>query len=232
VKFRNIFSISQTPFLLAITGLGVLLVAFLVAMYDYSRSDEDLLKTVEQNIQTDFNDFVHKVENQEFVDNSTDLLVCRLAYDTTENEGKLLSWMGHHYLPPFQNIAKLSNLSTQKVLNYGNKIYYQIRKKTKDGIYVFLIPISIKYEIVNDFLKPYIFLGRYYPKISQADIQQVTLTTIRPKTPAIVLRDTEGRPLFFIENIPILQIRKPLRSIVLGAFCLGWCLLIAAGYHI
>ncbi|MFN0203246.1 MAG: ATP-binding protein [Bacteroidia bacterium] len=216
---------------MATLGGAILVIAILLAVYDYSRSDADLLKTVEENIQKDFNDLTYKIENQKPLGISSDLLVCKLLYDSVENDGKLLNWLGHHYLPPFQNIGKIGNVPIQQVLNYGNKIYYQIRKRVEGGTAVYLIPISIRYEIVNDFLKPYIFLGRYYPKISQADIQQVSLTTIRPKSDAIVLRTPLGRPLFYIENIPLLQIRKPIRQVVLLLIVLGWALCTAAAYH-
>lgn len=214
-------------FFVSAIGCLLLLLSALFVFYDKQHSDEQIFQSLERNIQADFNELVGEIKKNSPKSINSAYPVCHLTYDL---DGKLANWDNQHSLPPFAYLVRIGNLPNTEVLNFSDKIYYQIRKRSKDTTHLFLIPISIHYNISNDFLRPYVFLGRYYAETDLADLQQIRLGTLKKGKP-LVLRNPMGVPLFYIENLSSYHFRAKVRILAFALGLLGLFLLVFSTYR-
>ena len=207
-------------------GLLLLLASGILYTVDYFRSDDDISVYVQQKLQQDFEQTI-----QYFTLPQNDRFgwekfyhACELWYDKS---GRLIDWSENQYLPPQDTILKLKKVPSEKVVEFQNQAHYQIRKKYGDSTYIALIPIFQSYEINNQFLVPYIFLGRWQDdrRFSDQDLRNLKVNVGKGER-GTQIYDPYGLPVFSLEYLPITEFRSELRYSVLllligGVFCIA-----------
>ena len=211
------------PWLLA--GSLLLFVSVALYLYDQGESDHDVLLGVEQAWQRDLEAAIAYYQAQ---DPDPDLPVppgevCRLLYAPS---GRLESWSNNEYLPQQKLIDRLSDIPISRLVTIGNRAYYQIRVVKGAHTEVRLLPLYIRYEVNNEFLVPYIYLGRWattlYDQSRNKNIRRM-LVSVGPteREGDLQLLDPEGGILLTLRNVPVVPFRRNIRLAVLVFFLLG-----------
>ncbi|MEM6764735.1 MAG: ATP-binding protein [Bacteroidota bacterium] len=207
-------------------GLLLLLVSGILYTVDYFRSDEDISMYVQHKLQRDFEQTVqyYNLSEKDRYGWEKFYHACELWYDKS---GHLTDWSENQFLPPQDTILKLRRVPTEKVVKFQNQAHYQIRKKYGDSTYIALIPIHQSYEINNQFLIPYIFLGRWQDdaRFSDQDLRNLKVNIDKGER-GIQIYDPYGLPVFSLEYLPLTEFRSEIRYSVLllligGVFCIS-----------
>ena len=206
-------------------GSFFLLISAVLYAYDLTWSDEDILQTVKADIQTSFESclsyYSKRSPRSEVME---ECLACELVYNVRD---ELTYWTENQYLPSEQEIGDFSKVKTDKILSFRNRIYYQIRNANPDSTRIVLIPISITYDVNNDFLIPYTFLGRRGEKLSNPEKKAIAVSIDPRNSEGLEIRDLEGSQVFTIQYLPVEAFRRPVRMAVLiflGLAFLAFCI--------
>lgn len=198
-------------------GLLLLIITVVVYTDDRLRSDDEIMERIETTLQQDFESCLayYNTEPPRTQPKPEFCIACELIYDRKD---RLTQWSENDYLPAEKEIKRLLSLDTEPVLKLGNRSYYQLRAGQEDQIRVTLVPLNITYEVVNKYLEPYLFLGRwestYQKYIGGVDVGVGT------NDGDINITGTDGTPAFSVSFLPAIAQRKNSRYAVLILFSL------------
>ncbi|MEO0470441.1 MAG: hypothetical protein AAF206_12525, partial [Bacteroidota bacterium] len=200
-----------------IGGLLLLSVSATLYLFDYGRSNEELLAQLEETIQRDFSACIDAADSQGFRESSVETSFCHISQLLYRN-GRLSDWTNNDFLPAERNIKRLRQIPEQPILTLENRSYYQIRKEKRDTTIISLIPLRITYEVKNQFLIPYTFLGTqrsiFDGRQNEIRLNQIVVQ-IGENDGQIVITDDSKEPVLSIRNFPTYPIRESLRLAVL-----------------
>jgi two-component system nitrogen regulation sensor histidine kinase NtrY len=161
-------ALRKLPNLAFLTGMLFVLLALGGWLMDNRRSDADLIADVEQNMQADFLEAVEETVQRsreiakEFKEDKqlevSDDNVVRLVLDAN---CRIVQWSNSELLPSSRILHDLCDFPNFRTLPDRNKLYYYFRHQIPGFTVVTLMPLQIGYKVTNDFLPPYVFLGRY-----------------------------------------------------------------------
>lgn len=199
---------------------GLLLLFLSIGFYTYDRfrTDEQILELVQATLQEDFFACLKYYESDSLstLPKPAYCRACELVYDRTD---RLVSWTENQYLPSEDEIKRLWGLDEGPLLILDGKIYYQLKQGIGDQFRVVLIPLSISYGIVNEFVNPYHFLGRW-ASTYEKDAPYISVIP-GEEAGVIVIRGAEGEPAFSISGLSPYPFRQPVRYAVLGLLVLA-----------
>jgi len=207
-----------------IIGYVYLSLSAILYIYDIYHTDHRLLRKVEANVQKELDHCINALmEKDTAAILAGRCLTCNLQYDFY---GNLESWTQNQYLPTKRFIDQKSKLPKNFVVALDGGIYYQLQSRIKGNWYVNLFPLYIKSELLNDFLTPYVFLGKYYDRLSTAQIRELEVVNanvqpVRDDPSIITLKDPNGKPLYAILNFNPDVLRRNVRVGVFGFLLLG-----------
>ncbi|MEL6673449.1 MAG: hypothetical protein AAFR61_14690, partial [Bacteroidota bacterium] len=196
-------------------------------LFDLDRTDKEIFANFEQQLQADFTETLNFYSTRTDSAFRFDHLVCKLTYDEF---GRLSTWTNNEYLPPQQTIFRLEELPDAEILALDRRNYYQIRHTGPNSTQVILIPILIEYEVRNNYLLPYVFLGdqaSYFTGSSNQRYLQnlfVDVTDLNASAEVQIV-ELQGGVVFTIGNIPSAPFRAGVRYAVLLFLVLGLCVL-------
>ncbi len=205
-------------------GYLCLTVSSALYVYDVYNTDERLLGKLKNHIESSLANCIDQFQNENQDEHST-CISCTLEYDPYNN---LFFWSNNAFLPAQKRIETLDNLSNKKVIQFDGRRYYQIRLRVKSRMKVMLMPLSIDFPVVNDFLSPFVYLGDYYQRLTpdQLRVLQVVDPESNPdpeaqQTSTITIHDPDGDPIYAIENFDPIWLRKNVRIGVFSFLLLG-----------
>ena len=189
----------------------LLLLSAAFFFYDRLRTDEKILNEIQLTLQDDFEACLRYYSAERTPDQEPPqgCVACELEYDKSN---RLIKWSATKYLPRAHDINRLRDLQKGPLMVLGNRTYYQLRRGEGDHTLVDLIPLSITYEINNEFLAPYYFLGRWHEKFRE--YSQYLTFSAGSSEGDIKIRDASGKPAFAISNLIYEPMR--IRNEVLG----------------
>ncbi len=212
-------------------GLLLLLVSTALYLYDLERSEADILSEVQRSLNDDFQACIDRYATGVVLPSAEepDCQACALTYVRMSSGDRLVSWTNNEYLPTeARNINRLRNLENRTLLRSddGRRVYYQLRQQKGDTTLVILLPIHLSYEVNNEFLPPYIFLGRWqellYGHRDQLYARNLVVNTESADPLAdVVVYDTQDRWVYDLRNVPVLPFRSGIRYTVLVFMLLG-----------
>ena len=192
-------------------------------IYDVYNTDERLINKLTQHIESSLELCINQYSKD--LPPNPECISCTLEYDPYEN---LYSWTNTPFLPAQRRIESQAILQNEKILNLDGRRYYQIRMREKGRIKVILLPLSIEYPILNDFLSPFIYLGKYYEKLNSDQLRTLEVSDPMPyedeaynSTNQITIHDPEGLPLYTIKNFDPIWLRRSVRIGVFSFLLLG-----------
>ncbi len=199
-----------------------LLASLLVFLYDKSLDQDELLEKAQRTLQDDLNRCMAKYDSSLPYEpsESKDCVACELTYSEA---GRLISWTQSEYLPPKDRIERLSKIqAAEDVLETSRRFYVQMLSEEGDRKRVILIPIYIQYQVKNNFLVPFVFLGRYSKLFTYEDRKNVKpfdrvtgSNFVRLESPK------DGSYLITYKGLPVNRLRDPVRRYTLTLFTLG-----------
>ncbi|MEZ4829999.1 MAG: ATP-binding protein [Bacteroidia bacterium] len=219
------------PWLVA--GLLLLLISTVLYLYDMELSDEEILGRVEEKLNEDFRNCVSAYSRELAGEDITPPAHCHACELIYENKtGRLRSWTNQPFLSTQKFLNLLKTLPDSVIIRLENRAYYQLRTPLDDSTDVILIPLHIDYQIKNEFLVPYLFLGRWEETLAgdkkreYLNAMEVAIGDVSfPGTQNIRLTDDLGNTILSYGNVPITPFRAPVRYMVLAFLMLGGLLL-------
>ncbi|MEZ4776069.1 MAG: ATP-binding protein [Bacteroidia bacterium] len=192
-------------------------------------TDEEILIRVEEKLNADFRTCISAYSKDisgDMVSPPENCHACEMIYDI--KTGRLRSWTNQPYLATQKSINLLKSLPDSVIVRMENRAYYQIRTQLGDSTAIVLIPLNISYQVQNDFLIPYIFLGRWEKTLSgdkkreYLNAMQVAIgETTFPGSQNIRLTDDVGNTILSYGNVPVIPFRAPVRYMVIVFLILG-----------
>ncbi|WNJ20385.1 ATP-binding protein [Pontibacter sp. G13] len=191
-------------------GLALLLCSLTLSLVDFFLGDELMLEEIQSDMQTDFEECLeyYQLPPQKRPKNKPEgCIACELTFQRRN----LQSWTENTFLPPQKEIENLRYISNKEVVELANRSYFQKRTLAGDTTHILLIPLHIQYEVDNEFLTPYVFLGRYRSNFLDEDKSylkrlQATAGGIRNQA-EITLKAPSGRVILSIANMPLARLR-------------------------
>ncbi|MEO0895944.1 MAG: ATP-binding protein [Bacteroidota bacterium] len=217
ISTRGSFWLISAAFLFVISAVTYL--------YDADRTDAEIIERIGTEIQEDLHSCIeYLTQNPDLEPGPTDL--CQHTKLVYNSDGLLKSWSDETYLPAQTYIDRLRDISTLPLIQLQDRYYYQIRKDYLDSTNVFLIPLYTSYPVQNQFLVPYVFLGRHRKATSSdRDLDNFREWQITPgeseQEAQIQLLDQEGRTILSIDGMQAMAYRTNLRFFVLIGFFLA-----------
>jgi len=203
-----------------IVGYLCLSTSAVLYVYDIYHADEGLIRKVNTHIQQELNQCIAYYTSEDTtLEKPSSCLSCDLTYNFY---GELISWTNNQYLPAQRYIGNNENLPKSDVVEFDGDIYYQIKRRVGGNMIVHIIPLYIEYNLVNDFLTPYIFLGDYQDKLHTGQLRDLDIINTDARDfssideSAITLEDPYGKPIYAILNFSPGLLRKHVR---MGVFC-------------
>ncbi|MEZ4685676.1 MAG: hypothetical protein R3B47_06300 [Bacteroidia bacterium] len=201
----------------------LLATAIALIIVDIRRGEGIWLSIAENNIQGDLKACIEASVSDD-ANPPAWCALCKLRYN---EEGKLVSWTNNPFLPPLEDIQSLGKLRlSEEFLFSHNRTYYQQWDKIGEEYEVLLAPVHIPYSIDNDFLIPYLFLGRYTDRFEPKDLKAVAPYGALSGQ-YIRLRSPNNTYLLTYKGLPWSPFRKPLRQSVILLICASLALLLA-----
>lgn len=208
-----------------ILGSLLLVVSGSIFMYDFFRSDEEIMLEVQTAVQEDFTGFLQHYENELKADPLIDSLA-RASHLFYNAQGRLVSWSNNTFLPAYEKINRLSYLGTKPVWEVGERAYYVFRNDRQEGTAIVLIPLRIGYNVRNQYLQPYLFMGRYHDLFYDSRANKnidYTISIVGPsdQPSPIIIYDLDGNRVFAYQQLPKEPFRQRDRTAVLVFLVLG-----------
>lgn len=153
----------MTTRLIALGGAVMICVALLLHFWQVGTD----AKQVESNIQADFLELLEdtKATSAQILEEFRpgDLLpedprLVRLMFN---QDCRLVQWSNPERMPESRILKDLCNFPQRRTIPNKNKVYYFQREETAEFKLVTLIPVHVSYKVENEFLPPYVYLGRY-----------------------------------------------------------------------
>ncbi len=203
-----------------IVGYLCLSTSAVLYVYDIYHSDEGLIRKIESHIQGQLNECIQYYSSEDSsLTPPESCLSCKLTYNFY---GDLTSWTNNEYLPAQRYIRTAGILPMSNVVEFDGDIYYQLKRRVRGNTIVHLIPLYINYDLVNDFLSPYVFLGKYSDRLTSGQIRDLEIINTDARNlssideTVITLNDPAGNPIYAILNFNPGILRKNIR---IGVFC-------------
>lgn len=191
-------------------------------LYDRSLDENRLLAQAQETLQEDLNRCMAKYDPSLPYDpsGSEHCIACELTYSEA---GRLISWTQSEYLPPKENIERLSKIEAdEEFLETPGRFYVQMLTEESNRKKVILIPIYIQYQVKNNFLVPYVFLGRYSNMFTYEDRKNVKpFDKVRSSNFVRLASPKDGGYLITYKGLPVNRLRTNTRRLTLGLFTLG-----------
>jgi len=207
-----------------------LVASLLIYLYDKSLDENKLLEKAQKALQEDLNRCMAKYDSSLPYEpsDSEDCIACELTYSET---GRLISWTQSEYLPPKKEIERLSKIEADEaVLETSRRFYVQMLTKESNRKKVILIPIYIQYQVKNNFLVPYVFLGRYSNLFNYEDRKNVKpFDRVRGSNFVRLVSPKDGSYLITYKGLPVNRLRSDIHKLALGLFAIGLLGLILMG---
>ncbi|MFK7973093.1 MAG: ATP-binding protein [Bacteroidia bacterium] len=198
-----------------LTTIWVLVIVLVVQ--DQNRTDAEWLIKAESEIQTDLTSCIERFKKGD-ANLPEHCQLCKLTYNKA---GNLIAWTNNALLPPRQAIDSITKLQQrEKFLFSENRTYYQEWQENGDETEVILAPVFVPYTIDNDFLLPYVFLGRHGTKFTAKDLKAVEPYK-HYKGDYIRLRSPDNTFLVPLKGLPFSPFRKGLRNMVVWLVAVG-----------
>ena len=211
-------------------GLGWLLVVATVGLIQWGVDDHILFQGLESTIQNDFfidirqaHDRITLHKDHFSLRSNERVYLYRYSWDK-----HLLEWNTNQYVPSEAEVQHLLRNEQNEIHATDKALFYAIKRRTAQHIFIALIPLRIAYPIQNQFLQDYIYLGRWNNWLSAEEIN-ASVKLLAPNQPlesGINIRDENGKVIFGLmigENHPF---RKNLRYfwllVWIGGFAFGW----------
>ncbi|MDX2247686.1 MAG: ATP-binding protein [Bacteroidia bacterium] len=208
------------------------MISTVLYLYDLELSDEEILARVEEKLNADFRTCITAYSKEGAGVPVASLESCHACEMIYAKSGRLKTWNNQEYLATQKFVNLLKDLPDSVIVRLENRAYYQIRTQLGDSISVVLIPLHITYQAQNNFLIPYIFLGRWEETLSgdkkweYLNSMQVAIgETTFPGSQNIRLTDDVGNTILSYGNVPVIPFRAPVRYMVLLFLILGGLLL-------
>ncbi len=212
-----------TPWL--ILGLLLLIVSMGIFAYDLSRDDAEIYRTLQADIQNDFHDLLRHYDEHPTPGPLIDSLAraCHLVFD---EDGRLKSWSGSQFLPVYNQISRLDYINTSPVWTVGRQSFYVVRHDQSAETRVVLIPLSISYQVENEFLQPFFFFGRYHnmfygPRAGSNILETVGIPGNSDIAGPIIISDLQNKRVLTFQQLPVEPFRQRDRTAVLVFLILG-----------
>ena len=198
-----------------IFGIVCLAVSGTFFLYDRSISREELIASVQDDIQEDFLNCI-TAYTQGLSPDPNSCIACELSYF---DNGKLDSWTQNQYLPSQDYLEDQNKIDRKRILDIQGRLYYQLRVRRAQRSITALIPLYIDYKVYNDFLPPYTYLGRWREQLNPDQQRALNFYTKFPSgqdiDADIYIRDASDNLIFAIGNLPLTEFRKTNRLIIL-----------------
>ena len=199
------------------------------ALLDGFQSNEDLLIGVETRLESDFQGQIKEIEKHSrdsFPDWLGQKKVIVLDYTL---KGKLLRWSDHSFIPSEFVIQQHLKMHLKTILSEKNRVYYSMKFFSDSTVRFILFPLITKYLIQNEYLKDYVYLGRYQNDESINSIVTAQDFILGHSLAGINVRDELGDFLFSIKvnNAEPFRVERRvwiLIFILLGLLLLFWFL--------
>ncbi|MDP5172754.1 MAG: HAMP domain-containing histidine kinase [Bacteroidia bacterium] len=202
-----------------ILGILLLLVSSIMYVYDFSRADSEIYLEVQSALQEDFRTILEHYETNAPPEITYDkkARATHLYYDAA---GRLLRWSDTEFLPSSQHINRLSYFKNNPVWSIDKRAYYVVQHETTDETHIVLIPLHIGYNVENESLLPYFFMGRFHNLFYHSQATRNILSTIAiigssEQLAPVVIKDLENRQVLAYQQIPISLFRQRDRTLVL-----------------
>lgn len=199
-----------------------LVASLLVFLYDKSLDESKLLEKAQEALQEDLNRCMAKYDPSLPYEPSTseDCIACELTYSES---GRLISWTQSEYLPPKDKIERLSKIEADEAfLETSRRFYVQMLTQESNRKRVILIPIYIQYQVKNNFLVPFVFLGRYSKLFNYEDRKNVKpFDKVRGSNFVRLVSPKDGGYLITYKGLPVNRLRSDFRKLALGLFAIG-----------
>ena len=212
-----------TPWL--ILGLLLLIVSMGIFVYDLSRDDAEIYRSLQADIEADFQQILRHYDEHPEPSPETDSLAraCHLVFDQA---GRLKSWSGSQFLPGYNQISRLDYINTSPVWTVGGQSFYVVRHDQSEETRLILIPLSILYQVENEFLQPFFFFGRYHnmfygPRAGNNILKTVGIPGNSDIPGPVIISDLHGKRALTFQQLPVEPFRQRDRTAVLVFLILG-----------
>ncbi|MEO1448968.1 MAG: hypothetical protein AAFV07_05530 [Bacteroidota bacterium] len=215
-------------------ALLLLLTSTALYIFDQRRDEADILGDVNQALQRDFDVCLALAQGDTLPGyKEANCELCHLSYNKF---GRLLQWGNSSFLPSQKSINRLRSIPDSQAVQLENRAFYQVRRQTGDTIKVVLLPLRVTYEIKNQFLQPYYYMGRWQSVFSGiwkdrlrniqtrvgGEIQQTPLEAGEDRPPVLSLRDDRNQTIVQMTQIPSLPFRIGIRYAVMAFLALAF----------
>ncbi|MCI4669097.1 MAG: HAMP domain-containing histidine kinase [Bacteroidia bacterium] len=193
----------------------LLFISAVLYLYDIDRSDAEIIAKIGNEVQEDLYSCINFYnENPDVIPSKED--ICQAARLVYNDVGELEKWSREDYLPAQQYIDRLKDIQTYSLFIIQDRSYFQIRKVFKDSSIIYLIPLNVKYQVQNDYLIPYVFMGRHRLRTmtqNHVDFMREMVVTVGDNEyeAQIQLLDTDGRTVLSIDRVKANLYRGKLR---------------------
>jgi len=208
-----------------ISATFLLFLSAVLYLYDADRQDSEIIKGIESEIQEDLTTCIKFYQQTPELSPGPDDL-CQTSRLLFNEEGKLVKWTREQYLPAQRFLDRLKDISNRPIITLQGRSFYQMRKAYSDSTVIHLLPLHIQYQVKNEFLVPYVFMGRHR-KNRQNDKQAEELRGLIVNVgnneygAQIQLLDVQGRTLLSIDGMEAMSYRIGIRYTVLLCFILS-----------
>lgn len=208
-------------------GIALFFGSLFYAIWESKIADKSILTYAESNIQHDFDGLLTSLDKNK----TPKFPTCEISYN---KKGDIIHWSGKAFLPfidTLKNGLQIWNRN-ETIFETRNCIYYII-PNWQDTIFRYhIIPLYIRYEITNNYLPPYLFIGRYYdPQTANSLAASISTSPPSKEYPYITIRNKRHEPIFYIKNIDETTIRGTERTIAITLGFIGFLLLLMGSYQ-
>lgn len=237
-------TLGDTRLISLAAGLLLGIAAVIIAVGDNTTSTQDLLDSVEADLNADFQTLESSMrddadefmaaymDGKEFKE--ADPAILRIVFSL---DSVVEYWNNSEFIPPTSRYNDLLKVPDGSVLNHRKRIWYVTRAEFYDHILVSLVPLYIDYDVHNDFLEPDMFLGRYESRAAVQSLLARFEVAQRPDSSSMDLKDKKGEYLLSITPPDDQVFRQGRRQLVatfaflaIGLLMLGLFLILRRRY--
>lgn len=192
--------------LIIFLSAGILLAA-VAAVYFFSArlTEADIRQRVSGELSQDFQAVVAAERERSLAilkegpmqaDIHSDSRAIRIVADSTS---RAMRWSSAQFAPPPSKLPELCALPDGSTYRNGTRTWYLMRHPWRNAHLLTLIPLEVRYNIVNANLPPLIFLGRYESAALRDNWFQGFTLHLRPMRETIEVRDAKGGFVFSVQ---------------------------------